>query len=236
MGRELLMLAGQRTRVTWALTFNNPIAGALASARIDYHEQPPVTVRQPRPRRRAVYIVPALAALVLAGGAWVTGALEPVGMAGLSLGDLMGTPQVTAHAVMGDRTGAPAEARPLRMALRPDPPSAGEEQETRIGGAGVAPGGALPLSTVELTAPVARPLSESLPAGAAAPALNVEATAKSTAVAVSQALRGNRPRARTRANKDGRNTGSPEWLSSGSRPAALPAGMNYGTNNAPIFD
>jgi hypothetical protein len=231
MGRELLLLAGQRTRVTWALTFNNPTSAALASARIDYNDQPPVTVRQARPRRRGVLLVPALVALVLAGGAWATGGLKPVGLAGLGLGAAPSNTQLAAQYPAANERAAARATAPLTMALRP----AGEE-ETRTGGAGLAPGSVLPLSTVELAAPPPQPLSVSLSAGEVAPAPSADSNAKGTAIAVSQALRGARPRVRTQRNKANTNASAPEWASSSPRPSNLPAGMNYGTNNAPIFD
>jgi serine/threonine-protein kinase len=237
MGRELLMLAGQRTRVTWALTFNNPVLGALTHAPVDFHDQPPVTVRErPHRRSRALLLVPALVTLVLAGGAWATGALRYDGAARASLAafaanaGLIAQPAPTGERVV-DAAGQPP---PLRMALRPDP----QQAELGIGSA-AAPGAVLPLATVE-AAPDAFPAGTSLELSAAASEPSSAARANGTAIAVSQALRGARPRLRTSStrNKDTnvRSASSPEWLSTSARPAGIRDNMSYGTNNAPIFD
>jgi hypothetical protein len=232
MGRELLLLAGQRTRVTWALTFNNPALGVLAHAPFDYHDQPPVTVRERPRRRRTLWAAPAVVALVLAGGGWVTGGLQQLGVPQpnlVALGASLGfSERPTASGV--------AERPPLTMALRPgahdglDP----AHQDTLPMNVGTT----LPLATVEIAAPAPLPVAVNLeaPAAQAQPAPVVT----QTALAVAQALRGARPRPRASnvRNRDvnARSGGSPEWSSNGARSSGASDRMSYGTNNAPIFD
>jgi serine/threonine protein kinase len=238
MGRELLLLAGQRTRVTWGLTFNNPVLGALAHAPIDYHDQPPVTVRERPRRRRSGLLVPALLTLVLASGAWATGALGPDGAARAGLAAFAArTGLLAPSAPTAERVAAPAGQAPLTMALRPGPQQAEEEQEPSPGSAGVQPGRVLPLATVEDT-------SEALAVHQQPATTGLEpsstGSAQSTALAVSQALRGARPRLRAASTRskdaNARGASSPEWLSTRDRSASVAGGTRYGTNGAPIFD
>jgi len=60
LGRELLLLAGQRTRVTWALSFGNVPRTTLANAVVT----PRTTAALPRPRRRRKLLL-GLAAMLL---------------------------------------------------------------------------------------------------------------------------------------------------------------------------
>jgi len=60
MGRQLLLLAGQRTRITWGLTFGQENRGPLSLATLD-RASVPAPAPTPAPQRRR-------ATLVLAGG------------------------------------------------------------------------------------------------------------------------------------------------------------------------
>lgn len=105
LGRELLLLAGQRTRVTWQLSFNELNRPAqLAAGAL---EAPVPLTRRARPRSLA--LVPALALLSFAV-AWGSGALQGLGLPGLAP-----LPWSSAEA-------APSPERPeLTLALTPAP-------------------------------------------------------------------------------------------------------------------
>ena len=102
MGRELLMLAGQRTRVTWGLSFNNlPNAGALAASTM-LDEPLPLSV--PRRPRRTRYVVAPLLGLLSILGAYALDELPSVAANRGSLGSPRNLP-----------------APPVTLALKPGP-------------------------------------------------------------------------------------------------------------------
>jgi serine/threonine-protein kinase len=65
LGRELLLLAGQRTRVTWALSFGDVPRTTLANARIPQVVTPPVRAQAPG-AKRGLLVALAGACLILA--------------------------------------------------------------------------------------------------------------------------------------------------------------------------
>jgi len=103
MGRELLMLAGQRTRVTWGLSFNNlPGSGALAASSM-LDEPLPLSV--PRRPRRARYMVAPLLGMLSILGAY---ALDELPGVAANQGSL-GAPR------------NPPASPPVTLALKPGP-------------------------------------------------------------------------------------------------------------------
>jgi len=244
MGRELLLLAGQRTRVTWQLSFNDlgrtsaiePVRAALPP--------PP-----PRKRRRWLTAAPALALLLFAG-AWVTGSLQRLPVpGGARLGERASLADLLPHR-SADAAQRPPGSPALTLALKPDPVS-GEAAAAHHGSpAGAAtPGMDLPIAS-------AQPVSDSTPSDAEASSTAMTSTASSSARvtsggtantpvssasvssaatrAVSQALRGAQSRRGNNASTS-RRTAKP------SKPAesasSVPAsGYELGTNNAPILD
>jgi serine/threonine protein kinase len=83
LGRELLMLAGQRTRITWGLSFGGPVAGTDPSdlSHSENSMEPP----RPRSRRRILYAAVSTLAVALCVGLWNYGD-EPSASPRASLG------------------------------------------------------------------------------------------------------------------------------------------------------
>lgn len=79
LGRELLLLAGQRTRITWQLSFSEfPERAALVKR--SALETTPLPMARRKPRRSAFLLraVAGVGVVALAIGAWATGSLEPL--------------------------------------------------------------------------------------------------------------------------------------------------------------
>ena len=76
LGRELLLLAGQRTRVTWALSFGDVPRTTLANARIPQVVTPPAPARQSMPKR-GLWLALASACLLLGVLLWRVSTPEP---------------------------------------------------------------------------------------------------------------------------------------------------------------
>jgi hypothetical protein len=217
MGRELLMLAGQRTRITWGLSFNE-LASFGALAKVPVHERGPALGRAST--RRALYALPALAALLVAG-AWAVSQRqqhENMAYAGASAPDV-GRPEVRSADLRPAEeprlvAAAPASAPPVLAAseaparegaLRADVPSAGPDSPSEAARNGKA--AAPPISGIALA--VGHALRKPSPARA-------------------------RPRVR-RASEAPAGVDAAEWASSGQGTVASSSGAN-GTNNAPILD
>jgi hypothetical protein len=229
MGRELLLLAGQRTRVTWQLSFNDfPGRGALIkSSPLD--EPPPVTLRQPRRRRGLLYAAPALLVL-LVGGAWASGKLAGVPAAARAS---LATPRANVERLLGWLHLAPTpEASPtLRLALEPRPGSVeGRPDPAYSAAIATAQDVGMDSTTVVAAADAQGVLLEGATVeSASAPSSNDSpdpGSAGDTALAVRQALRGAAPRARA-VRKTAKSTKAA---------TSVAPSLTYGTNNAPILD
>jgi serine/threonine protein kinase len=219
LGRELLLLAGQRTRVTWQLSFNDVGRPALVAG-------PPAALPPPAPRRRRRWlaVAPALA-LVLVAGAWATGSLERLHLPGLSpLSQRASLADLLPHR-SADAAQRPHDRPQVRLALEPAPSEAEPSIASAI--ASSEPGMDLPIASAQpsaegaLSGPATEPSAAS---GSEKPTAGMSSTATG---AVSQALRG--PTARR--NGAARRAKPSKPVAERSAPA-----LEYGTNNAPILD
>ena len=229
MGRELLLLAGQRTRITWGLTFNNPISpGALARAgAVVYGNAPP---RPPRRTRRGLMLLPALLGLAAFGVAWRADELPRRWVD--QVWSELGGPEIAE---------ASASGQPLTLALKPTPAAGNADERAAFAdttGASAAPGDptaalgepAAPAPSDDAADP---PQPSSAPDPAPPPsgdlvlasATGGDGAPSATAVAMTRALRDAAPRARSRKAAE-RNKPKPAKVDS----------ITLGTNNAPILD
>jgi serine/threonine-protein kinase len=231
MGRELLLLAGQRTRITWGLTFNSPNSpGALARAgAVVYGGAPP---QKPRNSRRAWAMVPAALAVAAVGLAWRADEL-PRQWVDRVWTTLSGPELVEASAATPPLTLAlkptpsaddatPLEVEPVHAADRLDEMPVATAIPARDGVLDVRPlSDTEPslVATASSAAPSVEPLA-SVPHAAA----RASAAPSTTATAVAQALRdGTRPR---KAPKNVERK----------KPKTTLESFTLGTNNAPILD
>jgi hypothetical protein len=228
MGRELLLLAGQRTRVTWQLSFNDfPGRGALIKSSV-LDDPPPVTLRQPRRRRGLLYAAPALLVL-LVGGAWASGRLEGVPAAARAS---LATPRANVERLLGWLNLSPTpEASPtLRLALEPRAGSVeGRPDPAYSAAIAAAPDVGMDSTTAAADDAQGVLLEGATVESASAPSSNDSpepGSAGDTALAIRQALRGSLPRARA-VRKTAK---SPKAATS------VAPSLTYGTNNAPILD
>jgi serine/threonine protein kinase len=230
LGRELLLLAGQRTRITWQLSFTDfPGRPGLVKSSVLSVTPPLPMVR--RRRRRWPYALPALLAVLLLG-TWQSGRLEPLRG---HLAPLRARAEAWVAAAR-ERVGSLGSERvtverardlPVRtLALEPvsaSPPA----PNASFSGAD----GNFPTSIATGAGEIAPAAPETeLGLGASTTADHAEAPALSsntTALAVNQALRGTPPRARN-ARRSKSNKGT--------RAAAPSTPLELGTNNAPILD
>jgi tRNA A-37 threonylcarbamoyl transferase component Bud32 len=211
MGRELLLLAGQRTRIAWGLTFNSPNSpGALARAgAVVYRGAAP---QKPRRSRRGWAFVPALLALGALGMAWRADEV-PRRWVDEVWSALRG-PELVAAA---------AATPPLTLALKPTP--ANDEAPIGASQAMAEPPLGAELSLASATGgegalAATSPVALSLPAASS----RNEPAQNATALAVAQALRDGTPRPRVRRASDRK------------KPKAAIESLTLGTNNAPILD
>lgn len=228
MGRELLMLAGQRTRITWGLSFNQ-LAPLSTHPKAATPFNP--AKKSGRGSRRALFAISAAVAAVLLAGAWtVNRQLQH---------DRLAAATATAPALNPpDRHEADsAEA----LALRPPLPSAEPSPATRD----VPP----VVSDTRGARPERDPVGQGLSKGAALderPAQPVGEAAE-VASAVREALRKpvrnrtvtrKRPTATTAlVTPVGSVAEAPDWAPTTSRTAAASdTSAHRGTNNAPILD
>jgi hypothetical protein len=221
LGRELLLLAGQRTRVTWQLSFNDLDHSALVEP------SPPPGVPGPLPRRRRRWLaaVPALA-LVLAAGAWATGSLQRFGMRGLA----PASPRASLAGLLHQRSAGaaqrPRETPQVTLSLAPERAEAAHSIPAAIASQ---PGGELPLASADPGADGA-PSSDRTPGTTASDSDTATSAGPATAAnTASPALHASPTRRKSSARRSAKSSKSPE------RNAAPPA-LEYGTNNAPILD
>jgi serine/threonine protein kinase len=223
MGRELLVLAGQRTRVTWQLSFTElPASVAVAKSSV-LNSTPPVPMVR-RVRRRPRYVTPALLALLVVG-TWQSLSYEPVrerleplrersatwaALARERLDSII-SDELTVEAVGGDLPM-------VKLALEPPP--------------NVAVASSLSATSTDFPAAIALPDSD--PALALAPPSPTPAEPSSVAAAngdapaVSQAPRNTARSANARRSKTSKRVPEPAPV--------VPPAMQLGTNNAPILD
>jgi serine/threonine protein kinase len=243
LGRELLLLAGQRTRITWQLSFSEfPERAALV--RRSALETTPLPMVRRKVRRSPSLLLSALITLVTAAllvGAWTTGRLDPLrdrieplrsrgetwvtqvwqglrSSDGASVAratvDVSGSLPVVTLALEPNR--ARAEARPSGS-LATLIATAGGDGDLALG------------SSRELASDL-RPGVEGSSPASVAEGESLDAAASQTALAVSQALRGApRPRATTARRSARASSKAP-------RPAADNSPILFGTNHAPILD
>ena len=228
MGRELLLLAGQRTRITWGLTFNSPNSpGALARAgAVVYGGASPQRVRR---SRRAFWLAPALLAVGAIGLAWRADEL-PRRWVDQVWGALSGPELVEASAA----------SAPLTLALKPTkapeeyplPEEASAEagpahHDVAVATAALAGDEVLDGTAIAARATSGSTVTEDVLASAAlasAPARE-KGPSSATSSAVAQALREGTTRPRKAKT-------SPERK----KPKATLESFTLGTNNAPILD
>jgi serine/threonine-protein kinase len=262
MGRELLLLAGQRTRITWGLSFGE-LNRAAALSRAAGSAAPDMTVYGQnsdvnfRPRRKG--LVAAQLCLVLLGA----GAAAYFFVPGVSERFSSSTGAIAAL----DADRAQVESQTTRS-LSPPPnaydPSAdpdegklpGAEVEPKVGDVTAMPG-LDPGSTVAASPPAAEeaaPTEKDAEKEADEPPAPRQA--KTTSAKMSRALRSNKAAGRVAARNQrqqavrGRasaaarapvadSEGKPEWLLNEQQALAAEtrsAGVPLGTNNAPILD
>jgi serine/threonine protein kinase len=223
LGRELLLLAGQRTRVTWQLSFNDAGRAPLVEA------GPPAALPAPPPRRRRSWlaVAPALA-LLLVGGAWATGSLERLKLPGLSrlpqrasLADLL--PHRSADAAQRAR-----ERPQVTLALEPEPAPSDRASSIPAAIASSEPAMGLPIASAQPSPEGSLSGSGgSTPSAVSAADSPAKGLSSKASGAVSLAARG----APTRRNATPRRSTKPSKPAERSAPA-----LEYGTNNAPILD
>jgi serine/threonine protein kinase len=230
MGRELLLLAGQRTRITWGLSFGDLNRGLLAKPS---EMPPPLNGRGSnggevnfRPRRKGALALVALLALLGAGAAaylFVPGLQEKLGPRPIAV--LTTTPQEKTMELRGSNNGVtpPDNPAPPPAPVPPPPADTAASPPPTSVLAGEAPSG-----TEEAASDaVAADEDESMPAKAKGKGK----TAKTIAANA-------RLRRRIAARKDAEQ--SPDWIvpsdSTALAQSRATRGPRLGTNNAPILD
>jgi hypothetical protein len=213
------LLAGQRTRVTWQLSFNDAGRAPLVEA------GPPAALPPPPPhhRRRWLAVAPALA-LLLVGGAWATGSLQRLNVPGLSR-----LPQRASLANLLPHRSADAAQRAherpqVTLALEPEPAPNERASSIPAAIASSQPGMGLPIASAQPSAEGSAAATPSAVSAADAAAKGVSSKASG---AVSPAPRS----APARRNGTARRSTKPSKPAERSAPA-----LEYGTNNAPILD
>jgi serine/threonine-protein kinase len=232
MGRELLLLAGQRTRITWGLSFGDLNRGGLLAKPSEM--PPPLNGRGSnggevnfRPRRKGAVALVALLALLGAGAAaylFVPGLQEQLGPRPIAA--LATTPEEKTMELRGSNNAVtpPDNAAPPPA---PVPPPADNTASPPPSGvlASDAPSGTTEESASDGLG--AADEDESMPAKAKGKGKTAKATAATA-----------RLRRRMAARKNTEAT--PEWIvPSDSTALAQPRatrGPRLGTNNAPILD
>ncbi|HTV23601.1 MAG TPA: protein kinase, partial [Polyangiaceae bacterium] len=230
LGRELLLLAGQRTRVTWQLSFNDLGRAPTVEAPVPVLALP---APKPRPKRRWLAVAPALL-LLLAGGAWATGTLQRLAV-------VPSLPTLPARATLADllptrSAGAaerPHESPPVTLALKPDSASGEAAQSIPAAIAAPSSGMDLPIATAQSSSDgvLASASASSTSATASSPA---DTSSRTVSGAVSQALRGGNAPRRSTARRNSGSAAPSAKVSS--KPEAPPIQLELGTNNAPILD
>jgi hypothetical protein len=248
MGRELLGLAGQRTRITWGLSFSE-IAQTSADPGAPL---PPVLPRResqrPPTTKRNRYLVPvALVALAGIGAVWMNWP-KGDGVQGEPLARHSATEDSTAQVALdlrGRTTGVPTES--AGRSADPAPVAAEDAVAARTAQGlsdpiGEARGEAAE-EPVAPSAPIAPPVVEEKPAPVVAartrnavnpPARNRVAVRTSRRVA-SRATTVPASLSSAPAAEGGGENG-PDWKISSRQSAPASRGPDRGTNNAPILD
>jgi eukaryotic-like serine/threonine-protein kinase len=240
MGRELLFLAGQRTRITWSLSF-----GEVAAKRTGNMSALAIAPRKtPQPARqygRLSSTVAVLFGVVLFGSAaallWSSRGSDPRGSdagGNDASGRDRSPPMVATQALKADSAGRlPSVSPPAAASARPAPTVASPALTPSP------PRGASPAATppVVATAPVtaAPPAKADVPASRTA-APEEERPAKRRAVKAAAPRR--RPVPRAEPTVTSGETAKPDWVPT-KTPAAPPekrTATSVGTNSAPIFD
>jgi serine/threonine protein kinase len=237
MGRELLLIAGQRTRITWQLSFSDfPERAALVKGSVLNLTRPLPLVHPPRRRARyALYALPALLAVLLLG-AWQSGRLEPLRGRLATVGARAVAWVDGARERIGDladhrRSVEPAHADlPVRtLALEPTPASHALASAASIPATIAAPHpGELGLGASSSPASTA----EASMVDAASDTTSPNTTPHPIAPALSRALKGSPTRTRSASGRR-----AVKAKAKGSAPATAPSpSLELGTNNAPILD
>jgi eukaryotic-like serine/threonine-protein kinase len=240
LGRELLLLAGQRTRITWGLSFGDP--GALMHSRSTKPTRGPALAAPSQPSATGRHVSPLGLALVAVG---------VLGMLSLTL--------VLARrgSAPGESTAAHGEPQMVERALLPRPSaSLGVEPREVPAAAAEAPRAADQRALVQRAPEPSAPAVSARPSGDDEPRrrddsasrANVERdterprSAKRTARTRSESHETARRRTAQRAREDDddarRDDGDePGWWPPPAEPAPEPPRPQpVGANNAPIFD
>jgi serine/threonine protein kinase len=244
LGRELLLLAGQRTRITWQLSFSEfPERAALVKSSV--LETTPLPMVRRKSRRNPSLLLSTLitvGTLALLVGAWSTGRLDPLRdrleplrsrteawvaqvWQGLGSSDGVSVARATVDA-SGTLPVRRLALEPTRERTEPPPSeSMGTLLATADGDGDLALGSIQSLSDRGLLPGV----DGSSPA-AMAEGESAAAASSQTALAVSQALRGAaRPRATTARRSAKASYKAP-------LPGANDSPIVFGTNHSPILD
>jgi serine/threonine-protein kinase len=229
MGRELLLLAGQRTRVTWGLSFNEVAGGALArTASAPAGAVVRRSAKAPRFQRKYA-LSGALLGLAVLGSAWALWA--PSRLMGEALATTsppaVGADQVSAMGLRPRASDAPAvdpavpvdPALAVATALAPEPalpPSLEPDREPALEPAALAPSQA--------------DLSEEPPA--------LAGTTKPKPASARKAARARAPRPQRAASRKPvvEDVAEPDWVVSKGERSNSHLGPVRGTNNAPILE
>jgi len=239
MGRDLLGLAGQRTRITWGLSFSELSQPALALN----PSAPPVTAAQrrdsqrPLPARRNRYVVPvALVGAAIAAVIWMRRTAPEVEAVALaphdeSVAALRGS--LASNSLAGNSLAANTPPSNAPSAEAPEAALEGEAAEVIPGSVREPIAQAEPSAPVELAAvepEAAKPIQDTLRSRVTA-SLNRsrQKPARRAAPVVRQAA----PPAASPAGAD--TSATPEWMIS-TRPSTASERPDRGTNNAPILD
>jgi serine/threonine protein kinase len=242
MGRDLLGLAGQRTRITWGLSFSELSQPALALN----PSAPPVTAAQrrdsqrPMPARRNRYVVPvALVGAAIAAVIWMRRTAPEVEAVAVAPHDesvvaLRGSP------ASNSLEGNPLAANSLAANAPPTNGQPGEApQALEAEATEVIPGSVRePIAQAEPPAPAELPAVEPEAAKPIQDTLRTRVTASLNRSR--QKPRRSAPVVRQPAPAGASSAGTdgpppPEWMIS-TRPSTAAERPDRGTNNAPILD
>jgi eukaryotic-like serine/threonine-protein kinase len=243
MGRELLSLAGQRTRITWGLSFSEIAQAAGPDAA---GAPPPVLPRResvrPPPSGRSRYVLPAaLVALALAGAVWMNWPKADAEGVVVAARSTPGNTQSEVMDLRGRTTTPVAEAPSEPAAPEPSAPIAVDEAVAERTKAGLSePIGEArgePAADEPVAAPPA-PKAEEKPAAppkrVAQLVRNRSVRGRRQAAAVRQPVVA-APSSASAAAASGGESG-PDWVVSSRQSNDSGRGPDRGTNNAPILD
>ncbi len=238
MGRQLLLLAGQRTRITWGLTFGQEGRGPVALAMMERKTGalPPQPLKAPPRRKRTTALLLAGVAVLSAGLTSIFLTADHDGEGGQAQAQLTATPET--GEVTRVMKSSPNDVRTLPGALTDREPAEVGGLAAPVSGAsnGAPPDNGEARAALEGSRPsrnVSNPADDE-------PAEARKRVARNDRV-VERAERRPRPapappRRRARAASD--EAQEPEWeIPAASRsPVPLKADFEVGSNNAPILD